>query len=103
MKKTAVITGGSRGIGYAVARQLGLDGYQIVILATGSRTVYQEALDQLTKCGITWHYVQGSIALAEDRERLVKESVGRFGRIDILVNNAGVAPRERKDLLEMTD
>ena len=49
MKKTAVITGGSRGIGYAVARQLGLDGYQIVILATGSRTVYQEALDQLTK------------------------------------------------------
>lgn len=103
MKKTAVITGGSRGIGYAVARQLGLDGYQIVILATGSRTVYQEALDQLTKCGITWHYVQGSIALAEDRERLVKESVGRFGRIDILVNNAGVAPRERKDLLEMTE
>ena len=58
MKKTAVITGGSRGIGYAVARQLGLDGYQIVILATGSRTVNQEALDQLTKCGITWHYVQ---------------------------------------------
>ena len=37
MKKTAVVTGSSRGIGYAIARQLGLDGFNVVIVATGSR------------------------------------------------------------------
>lgn len=103
MKKTAIVTGASRGIGYAVAKQLGLDGCQVVIFATGEQAKYQRALDALTEQGITWHYVQGSIDERESRERLVRETVERFGRIDILVNNAGVAPKERKDLLEMTE
>lgn len=103
MNKTAIITGGSRGIGYAIAIRLGLDGCNVVILATGEQSRYQEALDRLTEQGITWHYVQGSVDSAESRERLVAETVRRFGRIDILVNNAGVAPKERKDLLDMTE
>lgn len=103
MNKTAIITGGSRGIGYAIATRLGLDGCNVVILATGEQSRYQEALDRLTEQGITWHYVQGSVDSAESRERLVAETVRRFGRIDILVNNAGVAPKERKDLLDMTE
>lgn len=103
MKKTAVITGGSRGIGYAIARQLGLDGFQVVILATGEQEKYAQALDALTREGIVWHYVQGSVDRREDRERLIREAVDRFGRIDVLVNNAGVAPLKRMDLLEMTE
>ena len=103
MKKTAVITGGSRGIGYAIARQLGLDGFQVVILATGEQEKYAQALDALTREGIVWHYVQGSVDRREDRERLIREAVERFGRIDVLVNNAGVAPLKRMDLLEMTE
>ena len=102
MKKTAIVTGASRGIGYAIARQLGLDGCQVVILATGPQERYQEAFDKLSEEGIDWYYVQGSIDSSEDRERLVKETVEHYGRIDILVNNAGVAPKERKDLLEMS-
>lgn len=102
-KKTAIVTGGSRGIGYAIARQLGLDGCQIVILATGEKENYQTALENLSENGIDWLYVQGSLGDQESRERLVAETVAHFGRIDILVNNAGVAPRERKDLLEMTE
>jgi len=102
MKKTAIVTGGSRGIGYAIAKQLGLDGCQVVIMATGEQKTYQEALDGLTGLGIDWYYVRGSIDDQESRERLVRETVEHFGRIDILVNNAGVAPKERKDLLEMT-
>lgn len=103
MKKTAIITGGSRGIGYAIAKQLGLDGCQIVILATSEQVKYQEELDGLDEMGIDWYYVQGSIDSAQSREKLVRETVKHFGRIDILVNNAGVAPKERKDLLEMEE
>ena len=103
MKRTAIITGGSRGIGYAIAKQLGSDGCQVVIMATGEEETYREALDNLTSLGIDWHYVRGSVDDRESRETVVKEAVEHFGRIDILVNNAGVAPKERKDLLEMTE
>lgn len=102
-KKTAIVTGASRGIGYAIARQLGLDGYQVTLMATGAREKYEASLQKLTELGITWHYVQGSIDSAPDRSRLVEETVQRFGRVDVLVNNAGVAPLERKDLLEMSE
>lgn len=103
MEKTAIVTGASRGIGYAIAKKLGLDGYRIVMLATGAQGKYEEALEELTKLGIRWHYVQGSIASAEDREKLLAETIRVFGRVDVLVNNAGVAPLERKDLLEMEE
>ena len=103
MEKAAIVTGASRGIGYAIARRLGLDGYSIVMLATGAQEKYEEALEELTKLGIRWHYVQGSIASSEDRKRLLEETLRVFGRVDVLVNNAGVAPLERKDLLEMEE
>lgn len=103
MEKTAIVTGGSRGIGYAIAKRLGLDGYQVVILATGPQERYEEALQELTELNITWHYVQGSIDSAQDRSRLLEETLERFGRVDVLVNNAGVAPLERKDILEMSE
>lgn len=102
MKKTAIVTGGSRGIGYAVAKQLGLNGCQVVIFSLENPETCQKDLDELTKLGIDWYYIQGSIDSAEDQKRLVEETIGHFGRIDILVNNAGVAPKERKDLLEMS-
>lgn len=102
-KKTAIVTGASRGIGLAVARQLGLDGYQITVFATRSRKDCSNQLRMLDEAGITWHYVQGTLDSSQDRMRLVQETVERFGRIDVLVNNAGVAPLERTDLLTMTE
>lgn len=102
-RKTAIVTGASRGIGLAVARQLGLEGYQITIFATKPQENCKEQLEVLDKEGITWHYVQGTLDKSEDRKRLVTETVERFGRIDVLVNNAGVAPLVRADLLEMTE
>lgn len=101
--KTAIVTGASRGIGYAVARQLGLDGYQVAMLATGEQEKYGEALEELSRLGIRWHYVRGSIDCAGDRIRLLEETLEHFGRLDVLVNNAGVAPLERRDILEMTE
>lgn len=103
MKKTAIVTGGSRGIGFAIARRLGLDGFSVVIFATTPQEANQERLDQLSAEGIEYHYVQGNLGSSEDRQRLVQEAVDRFGGIHVLVNNAGVAPKVRADLLEMSE
>ena len=89
--KVAIVTGGSRGIGYAIARQLGLDGYNVVVVATGPQEKNQAALDALTQEGITWAYVQANIGDHDDRLRIVAEALEAFGRIDALVNNAGVS------------
>ena len=58
MKKTAVVTGSSRGIGFAIAKQLGMDGYNIVMVATGLQEKNQAALDELQALGIACAYVQ---------------------------------------------
>lgn len=103
MKRTAVVTGASRGIGLAIARQLGLDGMNVVMVATGPREKNSQAIADLEAQGITVGYVQADISKHDDRLRIVKEAVELFGRIDVLVNNAGVAPLQRADLLEMTE
>lgn len=103
MKKVAIVTGASRGIGYAIARRLGLDGFAVAAVATGPQEKNQAALDALTAEGIEWAYVQADVGDHDGRLRIVRETVRAFGRIDVLVNNAGVAPRERADLLEMSE
>ena len=103
MKRTALVTGASRGIGLAIARQLGLDGMNVVMVATGSREKNASAIVGLENEGITVGYVQADISKHDDRLRIVSEAVSLFGRIDVLVNNAGVAPLQRADLLEMTE
>ena len=103
MKRTAVVTGASRGIGLAIARQLGLDGMNVVMVATGPREKNSQAIADLENLGITVGYVQADISSHDDRLRIVDEAVRLFGRIDVLVNNAGVAPLQRADLLEMTE
>lgn len=103
MKKTAIVTGGSRGIGFGVARQLGLDGYNVAILDVNAPEDYQENFGELEKLGIDYLYMQGSTTVKEDREKFLKAAVEKYGDIDVLVNNAGVAPKVRQDLLEMTE
>ncbi len=103
IKKTALVTGASRGIGLAIARQLGLDGYNVVMVATGTREKNSAAISGLENLGITVGYVQADISKTEDRQRVVREAVALFERIDVLVNNAGVAPAQRADLLDMTE
>ena len=103
MKKTAIITGGSRGIGFAIARRLGLDGYNIVMMARKDADACRENLKLLDSDKTSWLYVQGSVDNPKDRTRLMKETILKFGGVHVLVNNAGVAPATRADLLDMTE
>ena len=103
MAKTAIVTGASRGIGFATAKQLCSEGYNLVMVATGTKEKNADALDELKKLGTEVLYVQANIADHDDRLRIVEEAVKVFGRIDVLVNNAGVAPLQRADLLTMTE
>ena len=102
MNKTAIITGGSRGIGFAVSRCLGRDGFNVALIGKRKQEACQENLDILEKSGIPWHYISADVSILEDRKKIIKDTIARFGRIDLLVNNAGVAPKIRADLLEMT-
>ena len=103
MKKTAIITGGVRGIGFGCAYRLGKDGYQIVVNARKEESAYEKNLQKFREAGIPYIYVQADIAKAEDREKIVQATVENFGEIHVLVNCAGVAPLVRNDILEMTE
>lgn len=101
MKKTAVVTGGSRGIGFVTAKQLGMDGFNVAIFDINNREDYEDNLKELKEAGIDYLYIQGDICKAEDRERAVEETVKKYGAIHALVNNAGVAANG-DDLLEVS-
>ena len=103
MQKTAIVTGASRGIGFAIARQLCSEGFNLVMVATGTKEKNAGAIGELEKFDTKVQYVQANIADHDDRLRIVEEAVKTFGRIDVLVNNAGVAPLQRADLLTMTE
>jgi len=89
--KIAVVTGSARGIGNAIAKALGKNGYTCV---------YSDILSELD--GVE-HYIKCDISKAEDRKNLAETVNERFGRVDMLVNNAGVAPEVRLDILETTE
>ncbi|NLM09953.1 MAG: 3-ketoacyl-ACP reductase [Clostridiaceae bacterium] len=103
MKKTAIVTGGSRGIGLGIVKQLGKDGFAVVITAASPEERHRATLEELTKNNIEYLYVQGNIADHNDRMKCVDRAIEKYGRIDVLVNNAGVAPKERNDILNMTE
>lgn len=102
-KKVALVTGGSRGIGLGIAQALAAEGYALAINGVRAEDRVTETLEDLRSTGAEVIYVQGDIGQKADRERMVKEIWDRFGRLNVLVNNAGVAPKERNDLLDMTE
>ena len=107
MKKTAIVTGGSRGIGFAICTRLAKDGFSIALAGTRDESACRENLDILekitTETGASWLYIQADVSNPDGRKKIIDETVKRFSRIDVLVNNAGVAPKVRADLLEMTE
>ena len=103
MKKTALITGGTRGIGLGIAKELAKAGFNLALNGVRNRESVQEVLDELKEFGVEVIYVQGDVSQKKDRENIFKNIVTEFNRLNILVNNAGIAPKERKDILEATE
>lgn len=90
MKQTAIVTGGSRGIGRAVAVRLAKDGMNLVINYRGNSAA-AEATERLCReLGAEVLLVQGDVSRAEDCEKLAEQAKEVFGRVDVLVNNAGI-------------
>ncbi|HUZ62856.1 MAG TPA: SDR family oxidoreductase [Acetobacteraceae bacterium] len=90
----AIVTAASRGMGAATARELAARGYRLALFATSN------AIDALAE-ELGALAVQGSVSEPADLDRLVRATLGRYGRIDAVVNNTGHPPTG--DLLQITD
>lgn len=99
-RKIAFITGGSRGIGLGIARELAANGFDLAINGRREATEVSDVLADMKSMGIEAIYVRGDVAEIGHHGRMLDEIRQRFGRLDVLVNNAGVAPSARADLLD---
>jgi len=103
MKKVALITGGSRGIGLGIAQHLAKNGFDIAINGVRDESAVAEVIKSLQGSDADVIYCQGSISSTEDRKKIIQKVKDHFGRLHVLVNNAGIAPKERRDVLETTE
>ena len=88
--KVAVVTGASKGIGAGIAKALAAEGASVVVNYSSSKDGADKVVTEITGKGGKAVAVQGSVAVAADRERIFIETKKSFGHVDILVNNAGV-------------
>lgn len=101
--KTALVTGGSRGIGAAIAKRLAAEGADVAISYSASAAKAEALVKKLEENGVRAAAFQADQADAAQVTRLVKTVHEKFGRLDILVNNAGVTIVKPVDDLSLDD
>ncbi len=89
-RKTAVVTGSSRGIGKAIALALAKEGYNVVINYNGSKEKAEQVKKECEDFGVSAITVKANVADFAESENLIKEAISTFGSIDVLVNNSGI-------------
>lgn len=98
----ALVTGGSRGIGRGICRELARQGYAVAINYAGNRAAAEETQRLLGDSSVNL-LCQADVGASADRQRLVDTVLAQWERIDVLVNNAGITSVGRKDILESTE
>ena len=93
--KVSIITGGSRGIGKAIALAFGEAGAKVVVAARNVNLL-EEAVKEIQAMGGNAFYIKCDLTRDNDIYSLIEKTTERYGRIDILVNNAGVGPWVKK-------
>jgi 3-oxoacyl-[acyl-carrier protein] reductase len=101
--KTAIVTGGSRGIGRAVCLELAKGGANVVLCYAGNAAAAEETVSACTAAGGCALAVQCDITDSAQVKTLTDTAMGEFGRIDILVNNAGITRDGLLMMMKETD
>jgi NAD(P)-dependent dehydrogenase (short-subunit alcohol dehydrogenase family) len=103
MKQVALVTGGSRGIGFGIVQQLAAQGFDLAVNGVRSEESVQPVLQSIKNLGARVLYCRGNIAVREDRNRILQQVENNYEKLNLLVNNAGVAPMERTDILSASE
>lgn len=101
-RRVALVTGGRRGIGLAVAEGLAADGFDVAITGTRDDDVARAAVKTLETHGVAATYVAGNVQDVGDHARVLDAVEAALGPVDVFVSNAGVAPPQRLDVLATT-
>lgn len=101
--KAAIVTGGSRGIGRAIAKRLAKDGFGVVVNFAGNVGKAQETVSEIERAAGKAAAVQGDISNPQDVLALFEFAQKTFGRVDVVVNNAGVMPMSLIDPKNLAD
>src|SRR5262249_14136624 len=88
--QTALVTGGSRGIGRAVVKELAAAGAKVAFVYRGSQEQADSLVKEVTDSGGVAKAVQGDVAESGTAKRIVEQVLADWGRLDVLVNNAGI-------------
>ena len=89
-KQVVFVTGGSRGIGKAIALKYAENGYNVVINYVSEKTNINELKNEFDKYGVQSLIIKADVSNAEEVDNVVKKAIEKFGKIDVLVNNAGI-------------
>src|ERR1700682_2741738 len=92
MKKVAIVTGASRGIGRAVAKRLAQDGFAVVVNYLSNAEEAEDVVTELKGIGGNAVAIQADVSSPPDVERLFNETNTKFGNVDVVVHNSGIMP-----------